>query len=196
MTAFGPARPTGTQDVPAPRGGTIRLTPSLQTLTAPHMERIMEIFLWIAAFVLICVVPCLIVRQMGRIALSQYRTEKDEPEAPAYLRRHPNKTRQDTRIALRDWQKEFQAILQKTCTKHEYDRDRWKDWWKCIHCEAEEEWAYSGGCACRAVPDRNLEGKPIVILMERNRFCTIHGRGPAVRAIQNFEKYSRGGRTS
>ena len=147
----------------------------------------MEIFLWILAFVLMLAVPYLLVKRMGRQALSQYRTEKDAPAVVV-----PKKKTDEQA----EWQQKFLELLQRTCPKHEYDSDRMHDWWKCIHCEAEEEWTYSGGCACRVVHDRSLAGKPTLVLTDRNRFCTLHGRGPAVRAIQNFEKYSKGGRTS
>ena len=187
MTAFGPARLTGMQDVPAPLGGTIRLTPSLQTLTAPHMERIMETWLFLLACAAIWIIPWRIMVALARREKSRKPTNPPPVRLPSP--KQQKKAQQD------EWQKTFLELLQRTCTKHEYDYDRMRDWWKCIHCEAEEEWTYSGGCACFVVYDGTVADHHLV-LTERNRFCTIHGRGPAVRAIQNFEKYSKGGITS
>lgn len=140
---------------------------------------IMDIWnwLWVLAFPALLVGAYITITSAGKRALSRHLSEQAQPAGEPHNRKQ---------VELAEWQKQFLDLLQRTCTEHEYDGNRMQGWWKCIHCEHEQEWTYSGGCACRVMYDGTV-ARHNFVLTERNRFCTLHGRAPVVEAIKKFE---------
>ena len=156
------------------------------------MEKEMDFWnwLWIVAFVLMWPTGYWIITRMGKTALSQYRTEKDEPADPKTLLAQARRLKE---AELAQWTKDFQAILRRTCT-HRFDGNSWEDWYICLDCGYEPEWKYSGKCSCRVVHDRSIAGQPSVALVERGRFCVVHGRELYVqRALKESKNPFSGG---
>lgn len=145
-------------------------------------------WLWVLAFPALLVGAYITITSAGKRALSRHLSEQEGPaDEWADWKKLASTTRKRKQVETAEWQKQFLELLQRTCTGHEYDGNRMQGWWKCIHCEHEQEWTYSGGCACKVAHDRSIAGQPFIVLTERNRFCTLHGRAPAVEAIKKFE---------
>jgi hypothetical protein len=113
----------------------------------------------------------------GKRAVSRQLSKQEEPVDPwADFKRLASEVRTRKAKELAEWQAEFQAIVQRTCTKHEY-KDRSWNWYKCVHCEHEQEWKYSGGCACRSAWDKALtDATGTHVLLARSPYCQVHGR--------------------
>lgn len=146
-------------------------------------------WLWVLAFPALLVGAWFTITNMGKRALSRHLSEKTPEPDPKTLLAEVRRIKEAEKA---QWQKDFQAILQKTCT-HRFDGNAWAGWWKCLDCGYEQEWEYSGGCACRSAYDRLLtDVSGTHVLLERSRFCTLHGRDAATAPLKRLEDLLRG----
>lgn len=147
----------------------------------------METILWILAFPALLLGAWFTITGEGRRALSRHLSEKTPPVDPKVLLAEARKLKE---AELAKWQKDYQEILRKDC-KHRFNGNAWYDWWKCLDCGYEQEWHYSGGCACRGVHEKALaDAKYTFVLVARSGFCTIHGRDAATGPRKEWEALS------
>lgn len=151
----------------------------------------METLAWLLLWVMVFGGGYWAFLRMGKTALTRHLSEQTPVPDPKTLLAEARRLKEAEKA---QWMKEFQEILRKTC-KHRYNGNQWKDWWKCLDCGYEQEWEYSGGCACRSALDRVLtDATGTHVLLERSRACTIHGRTIVVEAAKETERvYSKGG---
>lgn len=147
-------------------------------------------WLWIVAFFVMLFGGWKLFTDMGRRALSRHLSEKAEPVKSAARVKTLAEVHKDEQA---EWQKTFLELLQKDC-KHHFDGGLWDDWWKCVHCEFEQEWNYEIGCSCQSQSDYAISlAAPTRVLTRRSRYCTIHGRDSATQPRRELNKYSEGG---
>lgn len=156
---------------------------------------IMDIWnwLWVLAFPALLVGAYITITSAGKRALSRHLSEKDGQDFSEWWLL-ATETRKRKAKELADWDKDFQAVLRRTCT-HRFEPNRWDEWWKCVDCAYEPKWEHSGDCSCKVTVEQALtDPKYTQTLVQRNRFCPRHGRELYVqRALKEQKKYSGGG---
>lgn len=142
----------------------------------------METFLWITLWVMLIPGGLAFIAVLGKRTLSRQLSEPEEVDEWAEYKRLATLVRERKAKEIEEWTKEFQALVQSTCKRHEYKGERHHGWYACIHCGHEQEWTYRIGCSCRVVSDYSVVDGLVraeYALTARSPHCTIHGRTPA-----------------
>lgn len=133
----------------------------------------METLAWLLLWVMVFGGGYWAFLKVGKRALTRHLSEQTPAPDPKPLLAEARSLKEAEKA---QWMKEFLEILQRTCTGHEYEDGTW-DWYKCIHCEHEQEWRYDGSCSCSTVYQKTLTDASFDhVLLARSPYCKIHGR--------------------